>query len=268
MSAEVRLSARGLAKCYRSPRGDVAALAGVDLELRAGRTLAVVGESGCGKTTLVRALLRLVEPDAGSVRYRPAAGPEVDLLRLGGRELRRLRPELQVVFQNPTASLNPRFDVRELVAEAPRVHGLAGGAELEGRVAAAVERVGLTGDALDRLPHELSAGQRQRVAIARALVLEPRVLVCDEPTSALDVCVQARVLELLRQLQAELGIAYLFVAHDLAVVRTLAHEVAVMRAGRVVESGETERVFAEPAHEETRRLLDAVLPLPAQSAMP
>ncbi len=242
-------------------RNSVHALRGVDLELWPGRTLAVVGVSGSGKTTLGRALLRLVEPDAGQVFYRRADGSEVELRSLGRRALRRLRPELQIVFQDPTASLNPRFCVREIVGEAPRAHGLARGAALEERIVRALARVGLERDVLTRFPHAFSAGQRQRIALARALVLEPRVLVCDEPTSALDVSVQAQVLNLLIEVQEESGIAYLFIAHDLSVVRALAHEVLVMHAGRVVERGETARIFAAPAHAETVRLVDAVLPV-------
>ena len=251
----VEFTARG--GLFGRERSRTRAVDGVDLDVHAGETLALVGESGSGKTTLGRALLRLVEPTAGSVRYQREGG-SVDLLGLGARELRALRPELQIVFQDPTAALNPRLPVRELLGEALRVHARVDAGGLEAHMAETLERVGLDRAALDRRPHEFSAGQRQRIAIARALVLEPRFVVCDEPVSALDVSVQAQILNLLSDLQAERGIAYLFIAHDLAVVRVLAHRIAVMRSGKIVEVGEADQVFDDPQHEYTRELLDAI----------
>jgi len=232
----------------------VRAVDGVDLDVPAGRTVALVGESGCGKTTVGRSILRLVEPRAGSVRF---AGQ--DLLALPPGALRALRRQLQIVFQDPMAALDPRFRIGEVVAEGMEAHGIgAGAAERQERAAALLRRVGLAPSLLARYPHELSGGQRQRVCIARALATGPRLLVCDESVSALDVSIQAQILNLLRDLQDELGLAYLFISHDLGVVRHLADRVAVMYLGRIVEEGPAEQVFAEPLHPYTRALLDAV----------
>ncbi|HSJ98905.1 MAG TPA: oligopeptide/dipeptide ABC transporter ATP-binding protein [Myxococcota bacterium] len=232
----------------------VRAVDGVDLDVPAGRTLALVGESGCGKTTVGRSILRLVEPRAGSVRF---AGQ--DLLALPPAALRPLRRQIQIVFQDPMAALDPRFRIGEAVGEGMEAHGIGvDAAERHERSAALLRRVGLDPSLLGRYPHELSGGQRQRVCIARALATGPRLLVCDESVSALDVSIQAQILNLLRDLQEELGLAYLFISHDLGVVRHLAHRVAVMYLGRIVEEGPAERVFAEPLHPYTRALLDAV----------
>jgi peptide/nickel transport system ATP-binding protein len=233
--------------------GAVRAVDGVSLTLRRGRTLAVVGESGCGKTTLARAILRLLEPTGGSVHFEGT-----DLASLPPRRLRPLRRHFQIVFQDPYGSLNPRLRVTDIVREGLDALGIGPRAGREQRVAALLARVGLPADAGERYPHEFSGGQRQRISIARALAVEPRLLVCDEPTSALDLSIQAAILDLLRELQAELGLAYVLITHNLGVVEYLADEVAVMYLGRIVEHGPAEQVLKHPRHPYTRALLAAV----------
>ena len=256
------LEVEGLRTWFRAGREWVRAVDCVDLAIEAGRTLALVGESGCGKTTVGRSILRLVEPRAGSVRF-----DGVDLLALSRAELRPLRRQMQIVFQDPLASLDPRLRVREAVAEGMAAFGIgADAAERAERAAAELLRVRLDPSLLERYPHELSGGQRQRVCIARALAVAPRLLICDESVSALDVSIQAQILNLLRDLQEELALAYLFITHDLGVVQRLADRVAVMYLGQIVEEGATERVFAAPEHPYTRALLAAVPSLdPARS---
>ncbi|HEY6966968.1 MAG TPA: dipeptide ABC transporter ATP-binding protein, partial [Burkholderiales bacterium] len=239
---------------FRRTVGHVKAVDGVSLAIRAGRTLALVGESGCGKTTAGKALLRLIEPTAGRVVF---AGR--DLAALSRAELRAARGGMQIVFQDPYASLNPRMRVAEILAEGMQSLGIGSGEKDRARrVAALLEQVGLPLEALARYPHEFSGGQRQRIAIARALAVEPRLIVCDEPTSALDVSVQAQILNLLKSLQQRLGIAYLFITHNIAVVDYLAHEVAVMYKGRIVEHGAAHAVLHSPQNDYTRSLLRAV----------
>ncbi|WP_267402138.1 dipeptide ABC transporter ATP-binding protein [Pseudomonas sp. GM_Psu_2] len=260
---ECLLEVRDLAVHYPIRRGAwgrtrdwVKAVDGVSFDLHAGETLALLGESGCGKTTTGKALLRLLDGPriGGSARLEGA-----ELLTADGRTLQRLRRQIQIVFQDPFASLDPRMRIaatleQGLLALRPELDA----AERQRRAAALVERVGLPGDTLQRFPHEFSGGQRQRIAIARALIVEPRVLVCDEPTSALDVSVQAQILDLLRELQAERGLAYLFITHNFGVVEYLADRIAVMDGGRIVEQGSAERVLRAPAHAMTQRLLAAV----------
>jgi peptide/nickel transport system ATP-binding protein len=245
--------------------GHVLAVDGVSLAISAGRTLALVGESGCGKTTVGKALLQLVKPTAGSVRL---GGSE--LVGMQGRRLRAARRHMQMVFQDPFASLNPRLRVGEIIAEGMSALGLESDAAAQGRaVAALLKQVGLPDEAAGRYPHEFSGGQRQRIAIARALAVQPELLICDEPTSALDVSVQAQILNLLKKLQEELGVAYLFITHNFAVVEYLADDVAVMYLGRIVERGSAEEVLRSPKHPYTQALLSAV-PVPqldAQSAV-
>ncbi|MGH7099134.1 MAG: ABC transporter ATP-binding protein [Stellaceae bacterium] len=244
----------------RRVKGYLKAVDGVSLTVRAGTTLGVVGESGSGKTTLGLALLRLTAAE-GRIRF---AGR--DISALAERQLRPLRREMQVVFQDPFSSLSPRLSVAQIVAEGVRVHRLAETAAEQRRlVEEALAEVGLDPAAADRYPHEFSGGQRQRIAIARALVLKPRFVVLDEPTSALDMSVQAQIVDLLRALQARHGLAYLFISHDLRVVRALAHEILVMKDGRIVEAGSAERIVGAPEHPYTRELMAAAFDLTAVS---
>ncbi|MEV7213360.1 ABC transporter ATP-binding protein [Kitasatospora cineracea] len=253
--AEPLLVVRGLAKAYGPRRRRVPALESVDLALHPGETLGLVGESGSGKSTLARALVGAHPADAGTVTF---AGQPLD-----GRRARR---EVQLVFQDPYASLNPRLTVGRIIAEPLIAHRLGDRAQRRARVAELLEQVGLEASAAARLPREFSGGQRQRIGIARALAPEPRVLVCDEPVSALDVSVQAQVIELLARLQRELGLAVLFIAHDLAVVRQVSHRIAVLHRGRIVESGPADRVVTAPEHPYTAELLAAVPSLPTPTS--
>ncbi len=234
------------------PKPVVRALAGVSITIQRGETLAVVGESGCGKSTLARALVRLVDVDAGQIEF-----DGHDVLHLRGDARRQYNRRVQMVFQDPYGSLNPRMTAGEALAEALRVHRMVPRAAIPARVRELLELVRLPADAADRLPHAFSGGQRQRVALARALAVEPELLVADEIVSALDVSVQAQILNLLLDMQDRLGLAMLFVSHDLRVVRHLAHYVAVMYLGRVVEYGSADEVFGAPLHPYTQALLAA-----------
>jgi peptide/nickel transport system ATP-binding protein len=261
------LTVSGLTKHFTSVKGFprpvttvVRAVDGVNFSVAAGEAFGLVGESGCGKSTAARALLRLIEPDAGEVRF---AGQ--DVLEARGTALVKLRQRMQIVFQDPYSSLNPRRTIGRTLVEPLEVHGIARGAAARERAMGLLEEVGLPPAAMGRYPHEFSGGQRQRIGIARALALQPELIVADEPVSALDVSVQAQVLLLLKDLQARRGLAFVFVSHDLSVIRWFCARVAVMYLGRIVEEADRATLYARPAHPYTRSLLSAV-PIPDPAA--
>ena len=236
--------------------GDIRAVDDVSLSIARGETLGLVGESGCGKSTLGRAIIRLYEPTAGRVLF-----DGIDITHLGERQLRPLRRRMQMVFQDPFASLNPRHSIGRIVGEPLRVHGIASHGKAASRVRELLGIVGLPPDAISRYPHEFSGGQRQRIGVARALALNPEFIVCDEPVSALDVSIQAQIVNLMEELQSELGLTYLFIAHDLAVVRHISTRIAVMYLGKIVEVAPADDLYDNPLHPYTITLLSAI-PIP------
>lgn len=243
---------------WRRTVGHVRAVDGVSFDIYEGETLGLVGESGCGKTTTARCILRAIDPTRGQILFRTQSGTTVDMLQLRPAELRALRREMQMIFQDPFTSLNPRMTLLDIVGEPLLVHGMKNRREREERVAELLRLVGLRPEYMRRFPHAFSGGERQRIGIARAIALHPRLVIADEPVSALDVSVQAQILNLLRDLQAELGLTYLFVAHDLSVVKHISNRVAVMYVGRMAELATTEQLFTTPQHPYTAALLSAV----------
>ena len=246
---------------FSSQTGVVKAVDGVDLVLYRGETLGLVGESGCGKSTLGRMILRLERPTSGSILFEGQ-----DIVGLSGEPLKQFRRNVQIVFQDPYASLNPRRTAGDTIAEPLIVHGMAGTMNRKELIGALMEKVGLSPDQWNRYPHEFSGGQRQRIGIARALVLHPRLIVADEPVSALDVSIQAQILNLLKDLQQEFDLTYLFITHDLSVVRFMSDRIAVMYLGRIVEIGANEEIYRQPLHPYTQMLLAAIpVPMPGRT---
>ncbi|GES50939.1 peptide/nickel transport system ATP-binding protein [Rhizobium sp. ERR 922] len=247
------LSVDRLSTHYPAGAGTVRAVDDVSLEILAGETVALVGESGCGKSTLGKSLMRLVDPTSGRIAFKGR-----DVAAMSGKELRSIRRHIQMIFQDPFASLNPRQTIRSILTAPLAVHGIGDRRGRDAIAAAMVAHVGLPADSLDRYPHEFSGGQRQRIGIARALILQPELVICDEPVSALDLSIQAQILNLLVEMKTELSLSYLFISHDLSVVRYFADRVLVMYLGRIVESAPTARLWSDAKHPYTRALLTAV----------
>ncbi len=260
------LKVRGLCKHFpiyskgflKKQLGVIRAADQVDIDLMPGETLGLVGESGCGKTTTGRSILRAITPTSGEVLFKKSSGDYVDLAKLSERELKSLRTELQMIFQDPFSSLNPRMTVGKIIEEPLIIHKIGGVKDREHKVEEMLQKVGLKPEHKTRYPHAFSGGQRQRIGIARALIMNPELVICDEAVSALDVSVQAQIINLLKKLQAELGLTYIFIAHDLSVVKHICDRIAVMYAGMIVELGSCSELFDNPHHPYTKALLSAV----------
>jgi peptide/nickel transport system ATP-binding protein len=252
------LQVRNLEMYFGSAKTPVKAVDDVSLEVRPGETLGIVGESGSGKTTMGRCLLRIYEPHAGAIDYRRADGNVVDLLKTDKATLKACRREIRMIFQDPVGSLNPRMTVAQIVGEPLLVNNIAAGKELDDRVAELLRQVGLEPSWRERYPHAFSGGQRQRIGIARAISLNPRIIVADEATSALDVSLRSQMLDLMMNLQDKLGLSYVFISHDIGVIRYMCDRVAVMYRGRVVETGSAEQVCDAPTHAYTQALISAI----------
>lgn len=260
MKSNVLLKVDGLKKYFAVKSGTLKAVDGLTFELYEGETLGLVGESGCGKSTAGRAILKLYDATAGDVYFQ-----DKNIFEMGSRELRNIRKEMQIIFQDPYASLNPRMTVEDIIGEALDIHRLAVGKERKEKIQELLELVGLSGDHMGRFPHEFSGGQRQRIGIARALAVEPKFIVCDEPISALDVSIQAQVVNLMKELQEKMGLTYLFIAHDLSMVRYISDRILVMYLGHMVELASSDDLHREPLHPYTQALLSAV-PIPNPKA--
>ncbi len=259
--SDILLEVRDLKKYFQTPAGTLHAVDGLSFKLERGKTLGVVGESGCGKSTTGRAILRLHEPTSGEVIFEGR-----DITKISAKEMQKLRSEMQIIFQDPFASLNPRKSVSEIIGEPFRLHKVyKTKAEKNRRVLELMELVGLSERLVNTYPHELDGGRRQRIGIARALAMNPKFIVCDEPVSALDVSIQAQILNLLKDLQKELGLTYMFITHDLSVVNYFSDEIVVMYLGQVVEHAESEALYAHPTHPYTKALLSAI-PVPSLGA--
>ena len=255
--AENILEVRNLKKYFKTPRGMLHAVDDVSFSIEKGHTLGIVGESGCGKTTTGRCILRLVEPTSGEIFFEGR-----DITKLGRGEMKKLRKDMQIIFQDPFSSLDPRYTINQALSETLKINKIVTGKKaIENRVLELMETVGLAERLINTYPHELDGGRRQRIGIARALAMEPKFIVCDEPVSALDVSIQAQILNLLEDLQEKLGLSYIFITHDLAVVNHFADEIAVMYLGQIVEKAPTQELFDNPMHPYTQALLSAI-PIP------
>lgn len=254
------LEVKELKKYFKTPHGQLHAVDGVSFTLSAGKTLGVVGESGCGKSTLGRVILRLIDATAGSVLFDGR-----DILRCSKKEMRALRKEMQIIFQDPYESINPRMSIGELIAEPLIVNSVCRGAEMDRKIRELMDTVGLASRLINSYPHELDGGRRQRIGIARALAVSPKFIVCDEPVSALDVSIQAQILNLMQDLQKEAGFTYLFISHNLSVVKHISDDIMVMYLGQVVEKASKADLFRAPLHPYTRALLEAI-PIPKLSS--
>ena len=268
ISQDVLLEVKDLRKFFPVKKGifrrtvaHVKAVDGLNFNIKRGETLGLVGESGCGKTTAGRTILKLIEPDKGSQILFNSETGGVDIATIKSRQMKQYRRHMQIIFQDPYSSLNPRMTVADIIGEPLTVHKVASGKARESRIRELLEAVGLNPAYMKRYPHEFSGGQRQRIGIARALALDPQLIICDEPVSALDVSIQAQVINLLQDLQTEFGLTYLFIAHDLSVVRHISTRIAVMYLGKIVEMADTENIFQTPKHPYTEALLSAV-PVP------